>query len=160
MTEFGKWLLKQRNLKDFTQGELAARLGMHVRSITQWELGRGLPNRNNLRRIAHFFDVDPESLTAAVFRKSGKYPDTPPSGTTGLQLPPLLGDRINRLACAVGMEPVEWIERAADFLESQASGISALIPPRPEPTYQKLVGDLNSRPESGSGVGRPLAHTR
>lgn len=59
---FPETLRKLRKSKKLNQAELAKELYISPSSISQYETGRTMPNRENLNRIADYFHVSPDYL--------------------------------------------------------------------------------------------------
>lgn len=53
-----------RHGRFLTQDEIARELEMPVRTYARWEQGVVEPRYSNLRKLARFFDVDPEDFFA------------------------------------------------------------------------------------------------
>lgn len=124
MTSFGEWLASKRKSLGLTQGELAAQLGVHERSIARYEQGAGgPPNRNNVRRIAQFFSANYDELLAFAMGE-GAGPDTP------LRLPPVSPELVYRLKVEAehrGLSVNRWLEIILDYLESLEPVTRALV---------------------------------
>ena len=60
--EFNEKLQELRKQKGLTQEELAERLYVSRTAISKWESGRGYPNLDSLKAIAHFFSVSIDEL--------------------------------------------------------------------------------------------------
>ena len=63
--EFNKKLQELRKQKGFTQEELAEKLYVSRTAISKWESGRGYPNIDSLKAIAHLFDVTVDELLSS-----------------------------------------------------------------------------------------------
>jgi transcriptional regulator with XRE-family HTH domain len=55
-------LTELRKSKGLTQMDVASRLGCHVRLVTRWETGKGLPSPRYLFALAKMLKVKPEKL--------------------------------------------------------------------------------------------------
>lgn len=60
--EFNEKLQELRKNKGLTQEELAQRLYVSRTAVSKWESGRGYPNIESLKAIAHFFSVSLDDL--------------------------------------------------------------------------------------------------
>lgn len=60
--EFNEKLQELRKNKGLTQEELAQRLYVSRTTVSKWESGRGYPNIESLKAIAHFFSVSLDDL--------------------------------------------------------------------------------------------------
>lgn len=65
-TEFAARLHNLRTLKSMTQDELAQAIGIHRRTISEYENGRMFPRGNTLRRLARTLEVDALFLARGV----------------------------------------------------------------------------------------------
>src|SRR5690348_8368261 len=110
MINFATWLAAQRKSKNLTQQELAERLGMHSRSISTWEIGKGRPNRNTMKRIEAEFGILPGMLIRAVFDKKGHLPAID-SSATEITLSPMLSNKIRQLSKQAAMSPEQWLDQ-------------------------------------------------
>lgn len=59
----GDKLRKLRKERDWTQQQLAEKLGVHGRDITRWEKNKVKPRATTLAKLAEVFDVTVEELT-------------------------------------------------------------------------------------------------
>ena len=57
LTPFGQWLSRQRKARDFTQEDLAERLGCSVWSIQKIEVGNRRPSKQIAEIMADFFSI-------------------------------------------------------------------------------------------------------
>ena len=71
MITFHDWLRAELNRKpDLNQSALAIHLGLAQSTISSWLRGLYVPNPDNCRKLAHFFDVpEDEVLIAADHRQ-------------------------------------------------------------------------------------------
>ena len=60
--EFNEKLAALRKQKGITQDKLAEALYVSRTAISKWESGRGYPNIESLKAIAHFFDITVDEL--------------------------------------------------------------------------------------------------
>lgn len=58
----GLFIAKRRKLMRLTQEELAEKIGVSKSAVAKWEVGGGLPERDNLRRLAEAIDVSVGNL--------------------------------------------------------------------------------------------------
>jgi len=88
----GKKLTRLRKAHDWTQAELAERVGVHPRHLSRWERGLFNPPLKQLGRIAAVFGVS----TAELLSEDG---EPPPRGTIAVEDPELrrLLSRIDEL---------------------------------------------------------------
>lgn len=70
-------LASARHAAKLTQKELAARSGVGLRSIGNYEAGRFLPLRSQVRALAVVLEIDPDMLLAAIraWQTAHKPPD-------------------------------------------------------------------------------------
>ena len=59
---FGEKLKAYRKLKDFTQDELAAKIGVSGQAVSKWEKGECLPDVYNLKLLARIYRVTIDDL--------------------------------------------------------------------------------------------------
>ena len=62
MMKLGEVIRKYRKEKQFTQEELAARLGVNAPAVNKWENGNAMPDIMLLAPIARFLDVSLDEL--------------------------------------------------------------------------------------------------
>ena len=62
---FGEKIKKLRTDKGMTQDDLAEKLYVTRTAISKWEAGRGYPNIESLKTIAHFFSVTVDDLLSS-----------------------------------------------------------------------------------------------
>ncbi len=67
MIEFAKQLKKYRREHQLSQEQLAEQLFISRQAISKWEQGDGLPDLNNIVKLAEIFDI---SLDELVLGKS------------------------------------------------------------------------------------------
>ena len=58
----GQYISKRRKHMRLTQTDLAERVGVSKSAIAKWELDGGLPDRDNLKKIAEVMDVSVDDL--------------------------------------------------------------------------------------------------
>jgi len=73
---FGERLKSYRKMKDFTQEQLAARIGVSGQAISKWEKGECLPDVYNLKLLARFYRVTIDDLLAVEDEKTEKVIET------------------------------------------------------------------------------------
>lgn len=62
MSEFKDIILKLRNEKGFTQGQMADALGTSKSTVGMWEMGERFPSKELYEAIADYFNVDMDYL--------------------------------------------------------------------------------------------------
>lgn len=62
MSEVGRRIKKIREIRGWTQKELASMLGMHEMTVQSYELGYRKPKQNQIKLIAEALDIDPAFL--------------------------------------------------------------------------------------------------
>ncbi len=62
MTSLGKFISLRRKFLRLTQEELAERIGVSKSAIAKWETERGIPDRDNLGRLAEVINVSVDDL--------------------------------------------------------------------------------------------------
>ncbi len=70
MTSIGIRIKELRNLRGFSQDELAHKLNLTKSTISQWELGKAYPKRKNIIQLSDFFDVAVEFLEHGIRSES------------------------------------------------------------------------------------------
>ncbi len=73
----GRTIAKLRVLKDWTQTDLAEKLGMSPNHVSRWEQGHMRPRRKTLEKIAQVFGVALEELTGEPGQDSRLANDDP-----------------------------------------------------------------------------------
>lgn len=58
----GAFIAKRRKYMDLTQEELAKKVGVSKSAIAKWETDGGIPDRDNLRKIAEIMKVSVDDL--------------------------------------------------------------------------------------------------
>ena len=61
-TTLGKFISTRRKHMQLTQEELAEKIGVSKSAVAKWETDGGLPDRDNLRRIAATLNVSVDEL--------------------------------------------------------------------------------------------------
>ena len=69
---FGQYLATRRKYMRLTQEELADKIGVSKSAVAKWETDGGLPDRDNLKRIAELINVSVDELHRVIAR--GKEP--------------------------------------------------------------------------------------
>lgn len=62
MTEIGRKIAKRRKELNMTQVELADRLLVSYQAVSQWELGKSMPELSNLTNLAQILDMPLDEL--------------------------------------------------------------------------------------------------
>ena len=65
---FGHYLATRRKYMRLTQEELADRIGVSKSAVAKWETDGGLPDRDNLKRIAEVISVSVDELHRIIAR--------------------------------------------------------------------------------------------
>ena len=60
-------LRTMRILRDFSQEELAERLGVSTQSVSNWESGRNLPKPPQIKRMAQIFGASETDILVACW---------------------------------------------------------------------------------------------
>ena len=71
----GNYISTRRKHMRLTQEELADRVGVSKSAIAKWETDGGLPDRDNLRRLAEVMDVSVDDLHRIIERPAMKRAD-------------------------------------------------------------------------------------
>jgi transcriptional regulator with XRE-family HTH domain len=58
----GKFISKRRRMLDMTQEELARRIGVSKSAVAKWETEGGLPDRDNLGKLAEALNISVDEL--------------------------------------------------------------------------------------------------
>ena len=61
-TSFGKFIAKRRKYLRLTQEELAGKIGVSKSAVAKWETDGGIPDRDNLGRLAEVINVSIDEL--------------------------------------------------------------------------------------------------
>ncbi len=71
----GQYISTRRKHMRLTQEELADKVGVSKSAIAKWETDGGLPDRDNLRRIAEVMEVSVDELHRIIERTNMKNVD-------------------------------------------------------------------------------------
>ena len=71
----GQYISVRRKHMRLTQEELADKVGVSKSAIAKWETDGGLPDRDNLRRIAEVMDVSVDDLHRIIEREGMRSAD-------------------------------------------------------------------------------------
>jgi len=66
--ELPMWLANQIKATRATQFQISKETGVNANDLSRWKNGQAVPEMDNLMRLAHYFDEDPERL----FEMAGK----------------------------------------------------------------------------------------
>lgn len=70
----GQYITKRRKYMGLTQEELAEKVGVSKSAIAKWETDRGLPDRDNLKRLSVVINVPVEEMHR-IIDKAGEDED-------------------------------------------------------------------------------------
>ena len=70
----GQYIAKRRKYMGLTQDELAEKVGVSKSAIAKWETDRGLPDRDNLKRLSVVINVPVEEMHR-IIDKAGEDED-------------------------------------------------------------------------------------
>lgn len=70
---FGKYISRNRKNLGMTQEQLADKVGVSKSAIAKWETDGGLPDRDNLKRLAKCLNMTLELLHAVIENDRGRY---------------------------------------------------------------------------------------
>src|SRR5205823_3049869 len=71
-TALGRLLQQRREAAGYSRARVAELVGIKPGTIEGWELGRvARPPVHDVVRMAHFLDISPDEITAAVFEDAG-----------------------------------------------------------------------------------------
>ena len=70
----GHYIAKRRKYMGLTQEELAEKVGVSKSAIAKWETDRGLPDRDNLKRLSVVINVPVEEMHR-IIDKAGEDED-------------------------------------------------------------------------------------
>ena len=62
----GQYIAKRRKYMGLTQDELAEKVGVSKSAIAKWETDRGLPDRDNLKRLSVVVNVPVEEMNRLI----------------------------------------------------------------------------------------------
>lgn len=71
--KIGKFIAERRKLKKFTQSELAEKLGVTDRSVSNWENGKNMPDLSLFKPICELLDISINELLSGEIISSDKY---------------------------------------------------------------------------------------
>ncbi len=66
MDSLGKYIAARRKILRMTQAELADRIGVSKSAIAKWEVDGGLPDRDNLKKLAKVINVSVDDLHKVI----------------------------------------------------------------------------------------------
>ena len=75
MTSLGKFISLRRKYLRLTQEELAEKIGVSKSAIAKWETERGIPDRDNLGRLAEVINVSVDELHRLIRNASNEEVD-------------------------------------------------------------------------------------
>ena len=64
----GIFIASRRKIRELSQDELAKLVGVSKSAIAKWETDRGLPDRDNLKRISEVLDISVDDLHKIIKR--------------------------------------------------------------------------------------------
>ena len=111
---FNEWLLEQLKANNWSQADLARATGLSNAAISRYFGGR-IPDKEELRRIAHALKLPPEF----VFEKAGLLPTKPKENEKIIQMRHLLADPV--LTDEDREEILELIKTNEELSRSQAT---------------------------------------
>lgn len=125
MTGLAGWLVEQRKNRDWTQKDVADRVGVDVRQVSRWETGENVPPRAKLKAIAETFGLeDVDGFISAVKReKEIPTPESRPS----MVVPFYAQKFVREAAIEAGMTPAEWIGRLIARISSSPALVQTFI---------------------------------
>ena len=68
-TDFSRFVIKRRKHLGLTQEKLAELIGVSKSAIAKWETDGGLPDRDNLRKLAEAIEVSVDELHRVIARE-------------------------------------------------------------------------------------------
>ena len=71
----GVFIARRRKYMGLTQEELAKRIGVSKSAIAKWETNGGIPDRDNLKKIAEVMKVSVDDLHRIIEREGMKNAD-------------------------------------------------------------------------------------
>ncbi len=74
-TSLGQFISLRRKHLRLTQEELGIRIGVSKSAIAKWETNGGLPDRDNLKRLAQALGVTVEEIYRIIDRSVAEKPD-------------------------------------------------------------------------------------
>ncbi|WP_318312572.1 helix-turn-helix domain-containing protein [Flagellimonas crocea] len=78
MTSFGNFIKKERELRDWTQTDFGAKIGVNSSAVSRIENGAQTFSKNKLELLANIFDIDKQKIIDLYFadkfaREANKY---------------------------------------------------------------------------------------
>ena len=58
----GKYIADRRKRMHLTQEELGGRIGVSKSAVAKWETNRGIPDRDNLKRLSDVLDISMDEI--------------------------------------------------------------------------------------------------
>ncbi len=71
----GQFIASRRKYKGYTQEQLADNIGVSKSAVAKWETDGGLPDRDNLKRIAEVLNVSVDDLHKIIGHLQAKDDD-------------------------------------------------------------------------------------
>ena len=71
-TGFGAYIAKERKHLRMTQATLASRIGVSKSAIAKWETNGGLPDRDNMKKLAEAMGLSVDELHKAIEKAGGR----------------------------------------------------------------------------------------
>ena len=75
-TDFGKRVREFRTRKNYSQKEIALRIGVSEQAVSKWENGDCLPDIYNLKLLAQMLHISVDSLLDTEMQNSEKIVET------------------------------------------------------------------------------------
>ena len=69
----GQYIAKRRKRMGLTQEELAEKVGVSKSAIAKWETNRGLPDRDNLKRLSDVINVPLDEFYRLINKANAGY---------------------------------------------------------------------------------------
>lgn len=69
-TTLGQFIASRRNYMNLTQEELAERIGVTKSAVAKWETDGGLPDRDNLMKLAEIINMSVDDLHRIIKGRS------------------------------------------------------------------------------------------
>lgn len=69
---FGKFIAKRRKLMHLTQEDMAELIGVSKSAVAKWEIDGGLPDRDNLKRLAEVIGMSVDDMHRIIGRAGAK----------------------------------------------------------------------------------------
>ena len=60
--KIGRFIAERRKMKDFTQSQLAEKLGITDRAVSKWETGRSLPDSSIMLELCEILEITVNDL--------------------------------------------------------------------------------------------------